>query len=142
MSPAVRLLVESRDRHRALLVLALVGIGGAVTMAVVGLPPIDLHGPLHRHGVMDPFCGGTRALRLAARGDLLGAWRWNPLSPLLLVAALAYLLRTTVGWACGTWVNIMIMWKRPVVWLPLLVAVVALDIRQQRLAPMLMREGY
>ena len=36
---------------------ALAGVAIAGTMAIVGLPTADLHGPLHRLGIMDPFSG-------------------------------------------------------------------------------------
>lgn len=125
-----------------MLLIAVVGLGIAAVLAVVGLPPVDLHGPLHRRGVMDPLCGGTRALRLAARGDLIEAFRWNPASPLLLLGGAAVVLRTAIGFLTGSWVNLRVAWKRPTLWITLLLALVALEVRQQQLAPMLMRSGY
>ena len=38
----------------------------------------DLHGPLHYLGVMDPLWGATRGVRWSSRGDLTGAWRYDP----------------------------------------------------------------
>jgi hypothetical protein len=35
--------------------LALAGLVGAIVLAIVGLPSIDIHGPLHYAGIMDPF---------------------------------------------------------------------------------------
>jgi len=138
----VNVIVEPRDRHRAVLFVALVGLMAALVMALAGLPPVDLHGPLHRHGIMDPLCGGTRALRLAARGHLLRAVQWNPASPLLLLGAVAFVSRTLIGYLTGSWANLRISWRRPSFWMPLVVALVALEVRQQHLAPMLLREGY
>ncbi len=44
--------------------------------------------PFLRHtGVPCPSCGGVRALGALGRGDLLGAFYWNPLVPLILLAA-------------------------------------------------------
>jgi len=142
MSVPVGVLVEPFDRHRPVLVLAVIGLGAAAALGRVGLPPVDLHTPLHRMGIMDPLCGGTRALRLAARGDLVEALRWNPASPLLLLGAASFALRTAAGAITGSWVNLTVAWKRPAFWAPLALALVALEARQQHLAPMLMRQGY
>jgi len=133
--------VDTADGARFLLPVAVAGLLAAAALAVVGLPPVDLHGPLHHLGVMDPFCGGTRALRLTARGDLAGAWRWNPLSPLLAAGAAGYLIRTGVGLATGRWLNVRVATDRRL-WIPLVFAIGALEARQQALAPMLMRHGY
>lgn len=29
----------------------------ALALRIVGVPPIDVHGPLHYLGIMDPLCG-------------------------------------------------------------------------------------
>lgn len=100
-APFIEVSVQDRDNARFLLPGAAVGLVVVGFLALVGLPGVDLHGPLHRRGIMDPFCGGTRALRLAARGDLLGALHWNPLSPILLAAAVAYLVRLGAGLTTG-----------------------------------------
>jgi len=139
--PLLSASVDAVDGARFLLPVAVAGLLAAAALAVVGLPPVDLHGPLHHLGVMDPFCGGTRALRLTARGDLIGAWRWNPLSPLLAAGAAAYLTRTGVGLATGRWLNLRVATDRRL-WIPLLLAIGTLEIRQQALAPILMRHGY
>ncbi len=138
----IRFLIEPLDRHRSFLLLAAVGIGTAAALAAIGLPTVDLHSPLHRMGIMDPLCGGTRALRLAARGDVVGAFRWNPASPLLLLGAAAFALRTLVGFLTGSWVNLSMTWRRPAPWVAIVLGLVALEARQQQLAPMLMRQGY
>ena len=59
---------SDRDEHRPLATVALVGLALAGVMAIAGLPPVDLHGPLHRFGIMDPLCGMTRGVRAALRG--------------------------------------------------------------------------
>jgi len=45
-------------------------------LAAVGLPPVDLHGPLHYLGVMDPLCGMTRGTVAVLRGRplVLNVW--------------------------------------------------------------------
>ena len=105
-------------------------------MAVFGLPPIDVHGPLHRIGIMDPLCGMTRATRLLARGEVRAAARYNPASLLLPPAAVAAVIRLAYGWRTGRWWSI-----RPRT-SPLLMAVLgvmamALWVRQQLQADLL-----
>ncbi|MFE6649762.1 DUF2752 domain-containing protein, partial [Nocardioides sp. NPDC057772] len=91
-NPFLRLEVEHRDRHWWLTAMALAALVIAGAMALFGLPPVDLHGPLHKVGIMDPLCGGTRAARYAAQGNLVQAWRYNSLSILIVAgAALAVL---------------------------------------------------
>lgn len=73
--------------ERALVRTALAGALAAAALALVGLPPVDLHGPLHRFGIMDPACGMTRAFAALVRGRFAAAWEWNPGSyPLALTA--------------------------------------------------------
>ena len=134
--------IEHQDRAQALLPIALAGLVIAFGLAVAGLPPVDLHGPFHRFGIMDPLCGGTRALRLAARGDITGALAWNPLSPILLTGAVAVVLRFAVGAATGRWVNVRITTDRRLLIAAFAVLVVLLEVRQQTNAAMLMRPGY
>ncbi len=57
--------------------MALAVLAAGSTMAVSGLPPVDLHGPLHHDGIMDPLCVGTRAAAYTARGEFALAWRYN-----------------------------------------------------------------
>jgi hypothetical protein len=83
-------------------------------LAISGLPPIDLHGPAHYIGIMDPLCGGTRAVRLALRGDLAGAWRYNPIAIPLVAGAAGLLVRHAVGVATGRWPTAGIHRPRPV----------------------------
>ena len=91
---------------------------------------------------MDLLCGGTRALRLAARGDITGALAWNPLSRILLAGAIAVVLRAAVGAATGRWVNVRIATDRRLLIAGIAVLVVLLQIRQQSNAAVLMRPGY
>ena len=98
--------VERRDRLRPLSWTALAGLvlGGA--MAVFGLPPVDIHGPLHYVGIMDPLCGGTRSVWAAMSGDLATSWRYNPLGLILVAGAAGTLVRLALGVVTGRWINV------------------------------------
>src|SRR6266487_3544477 len=74
--------------------------------AVTGPPPLDLHGPLHYLGIMDPLCGMTRGVLWTLRGRLERAWAYNPASLLLVAGALAVLVRAGVGWLTGRWLTV------------------------------------
>ena len=95
----VRLRWEQADRQPTLTLLA-VGV-----LAVVGLPPVDLRGPLHRMGIMDPLCGMTRGTVALLRGQLGQAVAYNPASPLLVAGALLALGRWLVGRLTGRWLD-------------------------------------
>jgi hypothetical protein len=97
---------EDRDAHRWAAPLALFGGVAGAAMAVFGLPPVDLHGPLHFLGVMDPLCGMTRATRLLFLGHLVRAVRYNPGAPVLVAGAMAALLRAAWGRAVGRWCTV------------------------------------
>lgn len=142
MASPIRVSVGATDENRPLIAVALAGIAVASGLAVFGLPGADLHSPLHRAGVMDPLCGGTRALLLAGRGDFAGSLWWNPLSLVLLGGAAAYLARGVAGLASGRWLNVTVLWRDRRVWLVLVVAVVLLEVRQQSMREVLMRPGY
>lgn len=110
------------------------GVGLAAVMAIFGLPPVDLHGPLHRMGIMDPLCGGTRAARLTARGDVLDAWRYNPLGILATISGGLAVLRLVVGIATRRWLNLRLTWTPRRARVAVAIAIVliaALEIRQQ-----------
>lgn len=127
---------DPRDQYRWLGPLAGAVLVIGASMAAFGLPPVDLHGPLHYLGIMDPLCGGTRGVRLALRGDLGGAWRYNPLSIPVVAAALVALVRHAFGSVTGRWVTLRI--ARP--W-PLLITgavlLAALEVNQQAHADLL-----
>jgi len=107
------LLVRTRtDAHPSLLKLVLAGGTGAVLLALLGLPPLSIHGPLHFVGVMDPLCGMTRAVRFVARGELAKAWRYNPASFLLAFVAIGGGARWVAGRATGHWWNVVIVSRR------------------------------
>jgi Protein of unknown function (DUF2752) len=94
----VRLRWEREDRHPTLTLLAAVGLLAAGVLAVVGLPPVDLHGPLHNLGIMDPLCGMTRGTVAVLHGQLGQAVAYNPASPLLTAGAVS---RSGGGWWAG-----------------------------------------
>jgi Protein of unknown function (DUF2752) len=103
--PPVRLRWERADRHPTLAPLAAMGLLAAGLLAVVGLPPVDLHGPLHHLGIMDPLCGMTRGTVAVLRGQLSRAVAYNPTSPLLAAGAVLTLGRWLVGRLTGHWLE-------------------------------------
>lgn len=102
---------------------------------MVGLPAVDLHGPLHYLGIMDPFCGATRAMYLSVHGRLGEALTYNPGAPILLAAAGVVLIRAAVGVVCHRWLSVRISHRFSVV--TLVVALVILEINQQSHAALL-----
>jgi hypothetical protein len=117
-------------------VIAAAGLLAGGGLAVFGLPPVDLHGPLHYLGMMDPFCGGTRGMHALMSGDLATAWRYNPITFPLVIGAVAVLVRHLVGLASGRWLNVA-TGNRRVLWSITVVAFVALGINQQLHADLL-----
>lgn len=131
--------LESTDRLR---VVTLVAVGGLVlgaVMAVFGLPNADLHGPLHRYfGIMDPFCGGTRSVFYAVRGQWARSWEYNPTGIALVAGAALLVVRHAVGMATGRWLNPKLRLPR-YFWIPLIVVgLLVLEINQQLHAALLM----
>jgi hypothetical protein len=138
--PFMRWSWQTHDGHRLVTVVAFLGVAAAAMMALIGLPPVDLHGPLHYLGIMDPLCGGTRAARYTMRGDLDQAWRYNPLGILAVAGAVAAAGRAVVGILTRRWVTVAIGWTPPRrrLVIGLILAVVAvLEVRQQLLAALL-----
>ncbi|WP_199824922.1 DUF2752 domain-containing protein [Streptomyces maremycinicus] len=113
--PPFRMAWEERDRHRWVGPLAAVGLMSGGLLAVLGLPPVDLHGPLHYAGVMDPLCGATRGVHAAMLGDIGEAWRYNPLSLVLVLGAVGALLREAIGRLRGRWPNLRVTYRRAAV---------------------------
>lgn len=139
--PLVRLIWGRFDAHRGMTWLALVGLAAAVAMAVLGLPPIDLHGPQHHLGIMSPTCGGTRAARLTAQGRLSEAWVYNPAGIVAVLGAAAVTARAAIGLTTGRWANVVFTWtprRRGLVLAVAVVLIVALEVRQQLRADLLM----
>lgn len=135
---------ETSDEYWPLTVAAalLALIAGA--MAVFGLPPVDLHGPLHRLGIMFPTCGGTRAARYTAMGEWALAWRYNPLGIVVVLLSAGIVARGVVGLACGRWLSVRVVWSRPgavIAVVSLILLLVGLWVRQQLHAELLMTQG-
>ena len=133
--------VEPTDRHRPITILATIGLFAGVLMAFLGLPPVDLHGPLHHLGLMDPFCGGTRAAYYTLRGQGGQAWRYNPLGLVAVLAASVAVARAAAGLLTRRWVNLTMRWspaRRRTLVATIVVAAAALEVRQQLIAPLLM----
>jgi hypothetical protein len=129
-TPALTMRWQSHDRHPTTTRLALIGIPIAALVALVGLPPIDIHGPLHYLGVMGPTCGMTRGVMWSARGDLLRAWQFNPASLLVVPTIIGLTGRALYGKITNRWLNLHIRW-RPWWWLIPAVLILLLSIRQQ-----------
>lgn len=102
----LRLSWEATDGCADLTRIAAVGVVAAAFLALWGLPPVDLHGPLHRWGIMDLLCGGTRSAYFAVHGYWAQAWRYNPLGPIALTGAGVMALRAVVAVATGRWLTV------------------------------------
>lgn len=129
--------VDRQDAHRRMTGLAVAGLALGAAMAVLGLPPLDLHGPLHYVGVMDPFCGGTRSVRLAMRGEWTASWRYNPLGLVLVAGAVLTLARSGLGVVTGRWLTLEVRRRRLVLGV-VLAGLALLWLRQQLSADLLM----
>jgi hypothetical protein len=121
---------SSRDPLRWLSIAAATGLVVAASLAIFGLPPVDLHLPPHHLGIMDPACGGTRGVAATMRGDLAKAWWYNPASPLVIAGGFAALARWVVGRLTGRWVIVRLR-ATPLVVVVLGVLLVALEVNQQ-----------
>lgn len=121
---------EDRDGHRILTTAALIGLPVAILLAVFGLPPVNVHGPLHYLGIMGPTCGITRGVMWFTRGELATAWQYNPLSLLMVPGAVLVLGRAVYGWWTGRWLRVALRRNR---WLIAIVVLgtIMLTIRQQ-----------
>lgn len=117
----------------------LVVVAGAA-MAVWGMFPVDLHEPTHFAGIMSPTCGLTRSVVAVFRGDLTLAWRYNPAGLLVAAVSVAFLVRLAAGWAMGRGPVLRVRPGR-LGWIVLGLALVALEIRQQGQAELLMTTG-
>lgn len=85
---------------------------------------------------MDPFCGGTRATYVLVRGDVLGAWSWNPLVPLLTAATAVLVVRFVLGLTTHRWLTVDVPRRA---WFGLVAAVLlVVEVNQQLQAERLM----
>lgn len=141
LSATDRVLVwADRDRRRGVTTAAAVFLLAAAVLRWAGVPAIDLHGPLHYLGIMDPLCGGTRAAFLLLSGNLEEAARYNPIVFPLAAVVVALLARTGIGVLGGRWLEIRLprAWRHAVVAI-LVLAVAVLSARQQMRADLLMQ---
>ena len=106
------------------------GLALAAGLAIFGMPPVDLHSPLHDAGVMDPFCGMTRGVAATMRADLSLAWWFNPASPLVVLGGVALVSRWLLGRLTGLWVNARLRWTPTALAIAVLMTS-ALEINQQ-----------
>ena len=102
----VRVSLERSDRMRWMTGLTLVTIVTAIACAVLGRIPLDLPMPTHLVGWVCPTCGLTRGTVAIARGHFALAFRYNPLSFAVPLAALVVVARLVAGGAWGRWVNV------------------------------------
>lgn len=121
---------EDHDGHRILSTAALIGLPVAMLLAVFGLPPVNIHGPLHYLGIMGPTCGITRGVMWFTRGELATAWDYNPLSLLMVPGAILVLGRAVYGWWTGRWLQVTVRRNRWLIGL-LVLGIIVLTIRQQ-----------
>lgn len=128
--PAIVMGWEKHDRHPTTTRLALIGIPLVALLAILGLPPIDIHGPLHYLGIMGPTCGMTRGVMWTARGDLARAWQFNPASLLIIPTMIGLTGRAIYGRIAHRWLNLHIRW-RPWLWIIPAALILLLSIRQQ-----------
>jgi hypothetical protein len=127
-----------RDTARMLTHVALLGVVAAGVLHIVGVPGIDIHGPWHYVGIMDPGCGGTRAMYLLSTGDFAGAAQYNPVVFPLAAGVLVMLARAVVGWTTGRWLTVRLSPRaRRAVGVVVLALAIALWARQQLLADLM-----
>jgi hypothetical protein len=131
--------VEPVDRYPWWTTVALGTAAIIVVLAVVGLPPVDLHGPLHYLGIMDPLCGGTRSVYLSTHGHLAAAIRYNPAAPLVPLVTVALLARAFVGRVFGWWITPSRPRRAVILWCAVIAVImlVALETNQQLHAELL-----
>ena len=125
------------DRHRVLTLFAGGGLIVGSLLAVFGMPPLELHGPLHHLGIMSPTCGMTRGVAALLRGDARAAWLYNPASFLVVAGAVVVLVRGAVGVSTGRWLTFVVDVTR-VGWVAITTVMVALWVNQQAHATLLM----
>ena len=138
--PWLRLGWQRTDHHLPLTLLGVAAVLAAAALSVVGLPSGDLHSPLHRLGIMDPLCGGTRAARYTAMGQLSAGWRYNPLGVLVVLGGAVAVVRAVAGLLTRRWLTLTFFWtpRRAAVAITVLtLLVVALEVRQQLRADLL-----
>jgi len=133
--------VRRTDGAPWLTMVGALGLLMAVGLLVFGLPPIDPHGPLHRVGIMDPLCGGSRSAYFTTHADFAEAWRYNPLGIVSVAAVVLVAGRAVIGFRTGHWLSPSARVPSRARWWGVAIAVVLLgmlEIRQQGRAELLM----
>lgn len=133
----VEVRLTERDSLPTVTTLAEVGLVGVIVLARFGMPPLDLHGPLHFVGIMDPLCGMTRGVAATAHGNLGQAFAYNPASVPFVAGLVFGVVRAAIGMLTGRWVHFRPLPTR-LGWALLAVAVAALEVNQQLHADLLM----
>ncbi|MGH9135650.1 MAG: DUF2752 domain-containing protein [Acidimicrobiales bacterium] len=87
-------------------------------------------------GSWTPLCGMTRGVAAATRGDLAGAVRFNPASPIVVLTRACGIARGVLGRTRGQWLELRLRATRGMI-LAAAVLVLALAVRQQMNAPLL-----
>jgi hypothetical protein len=127
--------IDESDSLRVWSMVSLVAAGGALFLLVFGVPGVDLHGPLHYIGIMDPLCGGTRSWYLALRGRWREAFEYNPAGPILMAVAALGLLRLLAGCVARRWIGVRVPVRSSLILAS--VALIALEFNQQSHAALL-----
>jgi hypothetical protein len=127
--------LDTVDEYRWLSWLAGLLVIGVALLGIIGVPPVDLHGPLHYLGIMDPLCGATRAMYLTVHGRLREAMIYNPGAPVLLAAAGVVFVRAAIGAVSHRWMTVWI--PRRIGAVLIVAALVVLEINQQSHAALL-----
>lgn len=122
--------IDDHDGMRAVTYLTVGGLAAAMGLAVIGGFPLDTPMPTHVFGWVTPTCGLTRGSTAIVRGDFAIAWRYNPLSFLVMAFGLFGVGRAAVGVFTRRWFNLRIRFG-PQAWALAAVAFVALGMYQQ-----------
>jgi hypothetical protein len=137
---SVRLSWQPTDRHVQLTRIAFAAALFALAMAIWGLPPLDLHGPLHRLGIMDPLCGGTRAAYFTVTARWATAWYYNPLGPIAVIFTALLALGAAFGHLTDHWLDVDVRLTRRAtrgLFVAICAVVLALGARQQLMVDVL-----
>lgn len=102
------------DRHSWLSIVSVVGLCGGVLLVAIGGTPFDMPMPTHAVGWVTPTCGLTRGSTALLRGDIGLAWRYNPVSLLVVSLGVIGLVRLTYGRSTSRWLNVKFRVTAPV----------------------------
>lgn len=122
--------VRPSDGMRWWTSVSVAGFGVAMVLALVGGFPVDVPMPTHSFGWVEPSCGLTRGSTALVRGDLALAWRYNPLSYLVVLFGVSGVARWVAGRSSARWVHVSVR-LRPLGWSVLAVLVIAFTLYQQ-----------